>query len=325
MDPTESANPVKPGGNNVVFVFGYTGAYTDVVTADQLDSVRWYNPATQRWISQDPIESGTNWDEYCDNGPTDGTDPSGLWPIIPWYNGTYTHELLSRDAAEAAGYDILVPDIDMHADTAFVSGIENGVASVDNPESLWALSWVKAYGKGRYTRAEAFKNAPLSMETHYGDWAFHHGMTPYDEQGNKLAWDAQKMQTEIVGWIVQQYTVALGDKDNSYGQGFDIGQALHTLEDLYSPAHVQRDPVTGAITRFQDYNSQDPSKHEHGDDATEHMAEWNVALAAATQLLKYLKAGTPAAAVQKWLTDAGGPVAIAPGAVKWWFGGRVRS
>ena len=63
------------------FSFGYTGAYTDLWTADQLHGVRWYDPSTQRWLTQDPIGflgGQTNLSEYCGNAPTDATDPSGL-------------------------------------------------------------------------------------------------------------------------------------------------------------------------------------------------------------------------------------------------------
>ena len=93
----------------------YTGAYTDVVTLDQLNGVRWYNPATQRWITQDPAEIGTNWDEYCDNDPTNGTDPTGegclLNPLL-WCNGAgnpqqswldYLNPFNSESRAAAAG------------------------------------------------------------------------------------------------------------------------------------------------------------------------------------------------------------------------------
>ena len=67
------------------FAFGYTGTYTDPVTGLQLHGVRWYNPGSQRWLTQDPLGLGpdTNPYRYCGNGPTDGTDPSGLtgtWP-----------------------------------------------------------------------------------------------------------------------------------------------------------------------------------------------------------------------------------------------------
>ena len=63
------------------FAFGYTGTYTDPVTGFQLHGVRWYDPLSQRWLSEDPMGfagGDENLYRYCRNGPTDGTDPSGL-------------------------------------------------------------------------------------------------------------------------------------------------------------------------------------------------------------------------------------------------------
>ena len=93
------------------FAFGYTGTYTDPVTGYQLHGVRWYDPASQRWLSQDPSGLGpdSNPYRYCGNGPTDGTDPSGLGHGLGWgtgysittnmgvtYSGLYSWELLSN-------------------------------------------------------------------------------------------------------------------------------------------------------------------------------------------------------------------------------------
>jgi len=51
----------------------------------QLHGVRWYNPGSQRWLTQDPLGLGpdTNPYRYCGNGPTDGSDPTGLAEVKP--------------------------------------------------------------------------------------------------------------------------------------------------------------------------------------------------------------------------------------------------
>jgi len=51
------------------------------------DQPRWYSPAMQRWIEEDPLFplSGSNSFEYCDNDPTNLTDPSGLYPHLLIY------------------------------------------------------------------------------------------------------------------------------------------------------------------------------------------------------------------------------------------------
>jgi len=46
--------------------------------------------------------------------------------------------------------------------------------------------------------------------------------------------------------------------------GFDIGTALHTIQDLYTPSHVERDPE-GLIVRFQDYAAQSSVYHAQKD------------------------------------------------------------
>jgi RHS repeat-associated protein len=51
-------------------------------TADtRISHDRWYDPSVGRWLSEDPsgLAGGDdNLYRYCGNGPTDGTDPSGL-------------------------------------------------------------------------------------------------------------------------------------------------------------------------------------------------------------------------------------------------------
>lgn len=71
----QSSNP-----GSVSFAFGYTGTYTDPITGLQLHGVRWYDPASQHWLSQDPSGLGpdSNPYRYCDNAPAGGTDPEGL-------------------------------------------------------------------------------------------------------------------------------------------------------------------------------------------------------------------------------------------------------
>ena len=65
-----------------VSAFGYTGTYTDPVTKLQLHGVRWYDPASQRWLSQDPSGFGggdSNLYRYVGNSAPNSVDPSGLY------------------------------------------------------------------------------------------------------------------------------------------------------------------------------------------------------------------------------------------------------
>ena len=53
---------------------------TDGDSGLQLLGHRYYDPSIGRFLSQDPIQDGTNWYAYCDNNPLGETDPSGLEP-----------------------------------------------------------------------------------------------------------------------------------------------------------------------------------------------------------------------------------------------------
>ena len=155
----------------------------------------------------------------------------------------------------------------------------------------------------------------------------------------------------MVDWICSEYQAALLDakqiKDMEKSgadskalaklqtdAGFHIGQALHTLEDSYAPAHVWRggptasDPTArsanGLIYMFQDYNAQDPSKHGEDDDPGTNAFDqqcYNAVLAACTQFMKMSLAGTPVegnGGVRDWLLHGSngspGPLELAPNA-----------
>ena len=48
----------------------------------RMNQSRWFDPTVGRWLSEDPagLAAGdANLYRYCGNGPTDGTDPSGLY------------------------------------------------------------------------------------------------------------------------------------------------------------------------------------------------------------------------------------------------------
>ncbi len=61
--------------------FGYTGKYSDPLTRLQFNTNRWYDPATCRWMSQDPLglAAGPNVYRYAGDNPVNATDPSGLF------------------------------------------------------------------------------------------------------------------------------------------------------------------------------------------------------------------------------------------------------
>ncbi len=52
----------------------------------QLLGHRYYDPSIGRFLSQDPIQDGTNWYAYCDNNPLEKIDPDGFAAAVkkPW-------------------------------------------------------------------------------------------------------------------------------------------------------------------------------------------------------------------------------------------------
>jgi RHS repeat-associated protein len=61
--------------------FGYVGGkqyQTDSDSGLMLLGNRYYDCATGRFISRDPIHAGSNWYAYCQNNPVTRTDPRGL-------------------------------------------------------------------------------------------------------------------------------------------------------------------------------------------------------------------------------------------------------
>jgi RHS repeat-associated protein len=73
-------------------IFGYTGREWDKDTSLQYNRARWYDPATGRWLSEDPLGLGPDRNpyRYVRNQPTTLTDPSGLEPpALQAYNGPW--------------------------------------------------------------------------------------------------------------------------------------------------------------------------------------------------------------------------------------------
>jgi len=58
--------------------FRYCGEYWDYETKTYYLRARYYNPATGRFLAEDPIRAGLNWYVYCGNNPIMFVDPWGL-------------------------------------------------------------------------------------------------------------------------------------------------------------------------------------------------------------------------------------------------------
>lgn len=74
------------GGSATLGGFGYAGEQTDAETGFVYLRARHYDPATGRFVQQDPLGLGggsTNLCAYAGDNPTMFTDPSGLFPTLP--------------------------------------------------------------------------------------------------------------------------------------------------------------------------------------------------------------------------------------------------
>jgi RHS repeat-associated protein len=70
---------------------GFAGSHDDTYTGLDENGLRWDNPATGKWLSQDPIDflgGDANLSRYSGNSPTNGMDPSGLASVT--YNTSVT-------------------------------------------------------------------------------------------------------------------------------------------------------------------------------------------------------------------------------------------
>jgi RHS repeat-associated protein len=62
---------------SVVTVFTHHGSLFDGSTGLQQKGQRWYSPDLNRFISEDPIQDGSNWYAFAGNDPVNSADPSG--------------------------------------------------------------------------------------------------------------------------------------------------------------------------------------------------------------------------------------------------------
>ena len=110
--------PQLPGSRNQAG-FGYDSMLQDPVSGLSYARMRWYNPATGNWLSQDPIgfDAGqTNLSEFCGNSPTNEIDPSGEWSLLRYiYTGDGdAPDYVYNAATEAAGQYYLENAGDTH-------------------------------------------------------------------------------------------------------------------------------------------------------------------------------------------------------------------
>ena len=61
--------------------WGYCDQYYDWETQNYYMRARYYNPASSRFITEDPIKDGSNWYSYCNENPIKYIDSNGKIPV----------------------------------------------------------------------------------------------------------------------------------------------------------------------------------------------------------------------------------------------------
>ena len=133
--------------------FGYRGEYTDPESGYIYLRMRYFDPKTGRFLTEDPIRDGLNWFAYCDGNPVKYTDP---WGLGPW-----DHFSTRDEAAADFGFYIGQQSIDIEEE--FASCIFKGVDEnnkeyffYDKPRNdlktheersiMFMISWDGTYG-----------------------------------------------------------------------------------------------------------------------------------------------------------------------------------
>ncbi len=138
--------------------FRYCGEYFDEESGLIYLRNRYYNPETQRFITEDPIQDGLNWYAYCYNNPITFVDPTGLIPSL-------------EDAAEMA--DRSYNTYDMSSDGLESRKVGDGWVLIDvweGSEGLVIHIYVRGDGElSSYAGAKEYAFVNKGSST-WGDW-----------------------------------------------------------------------------------------------------------------------------------------------------------
>ncbi len=91
---------VQISGGDVYNPLGYRGEYTDSESGLIYLRARMYDPATGRFLTEDPAHDGDNWYVYCSNNPIVFVDPTGFIRIPGYVNGVWSENPDAQEFGE---------------------------------------------------------------------------------------------------------------------------------------------------------------------------------------------------------------------------------
>ncbi len=160
-------NPTGRAGNTTT-PFGYAGAYTDAETGLQYLQARYYDPATQQFVSVDPLVDQTKQPyAYTAADPLNAIDPTGLCPsggFCPWEGvgqalawGGDQIKLKARDGLLAASSGLARFNQSDLSDAVYgdVAGLAHAGQGLYDQATQCARGWGTALGCAQATAAFA--------------------------------------------------------------------------------------------------------------------------------------------------------------------------
>ncbi|TWT75087.1 RHS repeat-associated core domain-containing protein [Allorhodopirellula solitaria] len=245
-------------------LFGYTGRDWDADAGLQNNRARWYDPATGRWLSNDPIgfaAGDANLYRYVGNGPTTKTDPSGLEPpnptfAIPPSSPGMGHAILANRArqirnAESARlknqYLNLISNTQkQHQQFAYYDLLNLGSLFERLKDAAGCVNFSPAgTPDGEYSR---FTNTIYLNSNHGADTAIHEGIHAVDDIAN-INFRPSAILGDYPWWSEQSsldrgeglayVTTAIAGEKNSLASS--LGEFEQTLRSNASDYDVTRD------------------------------------------------------------------------------------